>query len=154
MIFFNKNFVQLKIMRTFAEVLKKQAYKALTKQLKHKSMIEIFNRNMKKFAAALFAAFMLVSCGSDFVGEMTNVYNAGVEKVNASKNTDELNAAVAETRKGIATILKEEKESLNEMRIEHQKDSTAYAEEIKTLSTAEAKFEGAVRAKKEALAKQ
>lgn len=117
-------------------------------------MIEIFNRNIKKFAAALFAAFMLVSCGSDFVGEMTNVYNAGVEKVNASKNTDELNAAVAETRKGIATILKEEKGSLNEMRIEHQKDSTAYAEEIKTLSTAEAKFEGAVRAKKEALAKQ
>ena len=154
MIFFGKNFVQLKIMRTFAEVLKEQAYKALTKQLKHKSMIEIFNRNMKKFAAALFAAFMLVSCGSDFVGEMANVYNSGVEKVNASKNSDELNAAVAETRKGIATILKEEKENLNEMRIEHQKDSTAYAEEIKTLSTAEAKFEGAVRAKKEALAKQ
>lgn len=152
--FFGKNFVQLKIMRTFAEVLKEQAYKAQTKQLKHKSMIEIFNRNMKKFAAALFAASMLVSCGSDFMGELAKTYDAGTEKVNAAKTEAELNAAVAENNKQAAIILKENKEEWEEKVLENKKDSTAHAEEFKTLSVAEAKFEGAVRAKKEALAKQ
>lgn len=117
-------------------------------------MIKNFNKNIKNLAVALFAAIVLASCGSDFMGELAKTYDAGTEKVNAAKTEAELNAAVAETNKQAAIILKENKEEWEEKVLENKKDSTAHAEEFKTLSVAQAKFESAKKAKEEVLTKQ
>lgn len=111
-------------------------------------MIKIFNRNMKKLAAAIFAAVVLVGCGGDFVGELASSYDAGTEKVNAAKTEAELNVAVTETNKQAATIIKENKEDWEEMVLENKNDSTEHAEELKTLYQAQAKFNSAVNAKR------
>ncbi len=112
-----------------------------------------FKGIMKKFAMAILAAIMLVSCGGDFVGELVGAYEAGAEKVKAAKNIEELNAAKAETNKQTATIKNSNLEKLNDMFDENKKDSTEYAEEIIAISKAEAAFVGAVKAKETELAK-
>ena len=89
---------------------------------------------MKKFAMAILAAIMLVSCGGDFVGELVGAYEAGTEKVKAAKNAEELNAAKAETNKQTATIKNSHLDKLNDMFNENKKDSTEYAEEIIAIS--------------------
>lgn len=111
-------------------------------------MIKNFNKNIKNLAVALFAAIVLASCGSDFMGELAKTYDAGTENVNAAKTEAELNAAVAETNKQAAIILKENKEDWEEMVLENKNDSTEHAEELKTLYQAQAKFKSAENAKR------